>query len=521
MVLLAFALRALFMVYGASAYYHLPAPACYSFSDATTYMWSAENFINSGHYTFDYLEPDAAFGRLPGYPLFYGLHYALFGPGRAIYATAWSQVVLDSLTVLLVFVIVRRLAPASRFAPWVGALLYATYPFIIFWAPILYTELLSTEMALLLLYAMLRYAGTRWAAFGLGLLVAAALFTREYLGLFLPIAMLWVVWAHGGLHQRRAWEAAVLVGVGFGFLYSGWPIRNYVEHHRLVLLKPKTAGYASYKEDFDDYRSWVQCWTNDENPWVERVLRQAGPVAFPPSVFANAHEQTQARELVALARRCGSSFYMQREAANSTIYGLRRGKAVAFRRPQDAYCAQSGSKNEIEERSIYAVYRDTAFMMHDSTYLFYRNHNCNAAISSGFKQLKASYYRRNPTAYWLNVPSKNLFKAFFKSSTAAPVSGGIRALAVRGLFGYRTLLLLLGVAGLFLYRKEPGLWPVAIYAGAIVLFVCFIMRGLEMRYLLQADVLMLLPAALVLGRLADRLLVRQLRLVHAPLSPIS
>lgn len=521
LVVLAFALRALFTVYGASAYYHLPAPACYSFSDATTYMWSAENLINSGQYTFDYLEPDAAFGRLPGYPLFYGLHYAVFGPGRAIYATAWSQVVLDSLTVLLVFAIICRLAPASRFASWVGALLYATYPFIIFWTPILYTELLSTEVALLLVYAMLRYTGTRWAAFRLGLLAAVALFMREYLGLFLPIAMLWVVWAHGGLSRRRAWEAAVLVGMGFGALYIGWPIRNYVEYHRLVLLKPKTAGYASYKEDFDDYRNWLQCWTNDENPWIEQVSKRTGPVAFPPSVFANAHEQTRAQELVALARRCGSSFYMHREASNSTIYGRRRGKPVAFRHTEGAYRAHAGNEDEIEERSIYAVYRDTAFMMHDSTYLFYRNHNCNAAISSGFTQLKASYYRRNQVAYWLNVPSKNLIKAFFKSSTAVPVSGGIRALALRGLFGYRTLLLLLGVAGLFLYRKERDLWPVAIYSGAIVLFICFIMRGLEMRYLLQADVLMLLPAALVLGRLTDRLWARRFRPTHAPLSPIS
>ena len=116
LVLAAFVLRALFMVYGAPVYYGLPAPFCYSFGDATSYMWAAENLIDKGHFTFDFLEPDAAFGRLPGYPLFYGLHYLVFGPVRAIYATAWSQVVLDSLAVLLVFAIVRRMAPRSRFA---------------------------------------------------------------------------------------------------------------------------------------------------------------------------------------------------------------------------------------------------------------------------------------------------------------------------------------------------------------------------------------------------------------------
>lgn len=507
-VLLAFVLRALFTVYGAPAYYKLPAPACYSFSDATTYMWAAENFVNGGQYTFDYLEPDAAFGRLPGYPLFYGLHYVLFGPERAIYATAWSQVVLDSLAVLLVFGIVRRMAPTSRFAAWIGALLYATYPFIILWVPVLYTELLSTEIALLLIYAMVRYSGNRWAAFGLGVLVAVALFTREYLGLFLPIALLWVMWAHGGLRKRRAWEAVVLVGLGFGTLYIGWPIRNYLEYHRLVLLKPKTAGYASYKEDFDDYRSWLQCWTNEENPWIEQVVKTSGPVAFPPGVFADAREQAQAQALVTLARQCGSSFYMQREAANSTIYGLYHGKPVAIGRSNSIH--QSPRIDQLTDRSIYVVYRDTAFMMHDENYLFYRQHNCNAAISAGFKQLRASYSRRNPASYWLTVPGKNLFKVFFKSSLAGQTGmGGFRALAVTGLFGYRTVLLLLGIAGLWLYRKERALWPIALYATLIVLFICFIIRGLEMRYLLQADVLLLLPAALVLGRLADGVAARR------------
>jgi hypothetical protein len=491
LVLIAFMLRALFLLYGASRYYSMPVPFCYAFGDAQTYMQAAENLINDGHYTFDYLEPDAAYGRLPGYPMFYGVHYLLFGAGRAIYATAWSQVVLDSFAVLLVFGIMCRLTPALPIAAWVGAALYAAYPFIIFWAPMLFTELIATDVSLLIIYFMLRYSPSGWRAIILGVLVAIGLFTREYLGLFLPIALLWAVWTQGGFQKQQAWQAALLVGLGFGLLYIGWPIRNYLQSGHIVLLKPKTAGYASHKADVDEFRSWVHCWDNNENLWFDKVIRGKGPVDFPDKAFANAQEREKAQTLVEKARTCGSSFFMMREAVDSKIYGFKEG-AVA--------------------NSIYAVYRDTAFMMHDPTYLFYRNHNCNNEISTGFLALRKSYAQRDPWGYWFDVPIQNLKKAFFKTGLSEQGnSGGIKLIAVKLLFAYRSLLLLLGLLGVWLFRKESGVWPIMLYFSGMVFFICFLMRNLEMRYLLQADVLMLLPASMVLGKLITVLVTNRKR----------
>ena len=138
-----------------------------------------------------------------------------------------------------------------------------------------------------------------------------------------------------------------------------------------------------------------------------------------------------------------------------------------------------------------------------------------AEVGEGFHQLRQSYARQHPVSYWLHVPGSNLLKAFFKSSTAASL-GGAKDLAIRVLFGYRSLLLLLGVLALWVHRREPGMWPIALFSGGMVFFVCFLMRNLEMRYLLQADILMLLPAAVLLGTLADRLLGRRL----APAQPL-
>ena len=123
-------------------------------------------------------------------------------------------------------------------------------------------------------------------------------------------------------------------------------------------------------------------------------------------------------------------------------------------------------------------------------------------------QLRESYAHQYPVSYWLRVPGSNLFKAFFKTNTNTSMGGG-KGLAIRALFGYRSLLLMVGLLGLWVHRREPAMWAVATFAGGMVFFICFIMRNLEMRYLLQADVLMLLPAAVLLGELADRLLTRR------------
>ena len=49
-------------------------------------------------------------------------------------------------------------------------------------------------------------------------------------------------------------------------------------------------------------------------------------------------------------------------------------------------------------------------------------------------------------------------------------------------------------------RRQLALGLIAAVAEFMYVYICFVYRGLEIRYLLQADVLLLLPAALWLGR---------------------
>ncbi|WP_201986402.1 hypothetical protein [Hymenobacter rubidus] len=457
-ILLGLGARVLFMVVGVAAYYHSPDLFCLN-GDSSSYTQSFENLWRVGRYTFDLQVPEASFGRLPGYPFFYGVHRLVFGAALAPVATAWSQLLLDTAAIWLVFGILSRMAPAVRWAPYLGAFLYATYPFVMVWVPVIGTESLSTDLTLLWFYLLLGWRPTLAYSLGTGVLVAANLFVREYMGSLLPITLLWVVVKAMPQGWPLAWRHAALVAAGFGVLYIGWPVRNYVLAHRLMLLKPQAAGYINQTPDVDEFYKWVHCWDANENPWLDSVLIGQGPVHFPESACSTPAEAAQAQTLVLLARHCGSGFY-------------------AVRGSQPA----------------------------DSVYRRYRTDNCNAAISTGFQQLRQQFAAEHPWRYWFDVPVQNLRKAFFKSRLvppqalyphAPPRSAGLLGL----IFGYRTALLLLGWVGLFAsLRRYPALWLVLAVSGFQYVYICFFYRGLEMRYLLQADALLILPAALWLGR---------------------
>lgn len=469
-------LRVVFLGYGASFYYHEPTLAHLN-GDSGSYMWSFENLLLKGHYSFDFLQPDAAFGRLPGYPLFYGLHYLVFGAQRATGATVCTQLLLDAGCVLVVYYTVRRLVPASPYSALVGAALYATYPFVIVWVPVIGTESLATDLTLLWLYRLVAYQPTARHALGLGLLAAACCLVREYLGILLPITLGYVLLQPGWRPWRwgaEPWRCAVLVSLGFGVLYVGWPLRNYFSEHHLVLVKPKTAGYANYTPDVDSYLSWVHVWTPDENYWLTKMVGNE-PVIFPNEVQEAPGDSVEAQRLVALARTCGLGFYVQRTVLN-----------------------------------VQPIYRDTAAMLRNPEYRRYHFANCNAEISTGFLALERHYAVRHPWKYYFAVPLQNLRKAFFKSATIAAQQGATQEhpVLLRALFGYRTVLLLLSLAGLG-WHWQFRLLPLAAFFGFMYLFISFFLRGLEMRYLLQADAVLLVPAALLLGPWLDRWLPGQ------------
>lgn len=460
--------RVLFVLFGAKVYYASSQANIYTNGDSHSYIRAFTNLLEHGVYTFDFLEPDAVFGRLPGYPFFYGLHHLIFGSQHAMQAVAWTQVLLDTVSILLVYLALRKIWPLSKWIPRIGALLYAFYPFTIVWVTIIGTETLGAFLILLWLNYLLGMKNLVSNYILLGLLIAVAFYEREYLGALLPISILYLT-VNNIKYNRQKWASMTVrmgffVALSFGLLYVLWPVRNYYSYHRFVLVKPPTAGYANYNVDFASFRSWVQCWTNDEQYWLDNVAKGKGKIDFPSEAFSTGNEEQEAEMLALEARRCGSSFYLYRTGmyATPTYFNVRLMKANRE----------------------------------------YQN-NCNLDISRGFSQLKSNYISKHPLQYWVKVPMLNIKKAFFKSNKNN-ASKGLQQYLIAAIFLYRTILLLIALVGLIMFYKRTELMPAVLFFGFMYLFISFILRNLEMRYLLQADVMSLLLTASLLGCWLDR-----------------
>lgn len=436
-------LRLLFLWLGAALYYKGKSP--YVNGDTSSFTDSFLNLWQHGVYSFNLLNPDAAFGRLPGYSFFWGGHYLVFGERFVFPAVALTQSVLDTVAIYLVYATSRALTRDVR-AAWVSAFLYASYPFVIVWVTVSGSETLATFSTILLFWWLATRRVTGRNALFAGLMVGCALLVREYLGVLLvPVVM----WIYASVRERwRFVRLSALAVLGFTVLYIGWPIRNYVFQHRFMLLKPPTAGYDRYAEDVSSARTWIYGWNPDADAYLDGIAGKGALPEFPADVFRNPAERSQAQQLFVRARRCGTGFYSWRYSQH-----------------------YDGMKN------------------------------CNAELAAGFTALNDSYKQQHPLRYWTHVPLLNLKKAFFKNKLLT--SDGNRFTSV--LFGYRTLLLLLGVAGAVMLWRESNTWPIVFFFVFMYLFICMGLRQLEMRYLLQADAAMISFAGVPLAQLLNRM----------------
>ena len=124
-------------------------------------------------------------------------------------------------------------------------------------------------------------------------------------------------------------------------------------------------------------------------------------------------------------------------------------------------------------------------------------------IVKNFNILKQHQISYNSFHYWVVLPLENLKKCFFKSDLLSSSNFWIKTLASL-VFFFRTAVLFLGIFGTVAYclinKKNNFIllmnflffssWYILISAGDT-----YFLRNIEMRYLIQCDTLLILPAA--------------------------
>jgi hypothetical protein len=186
-------------------------------ADALQYHAYAVHLVQDGRYVDE--KGDRLF-RMPGYPVFLALVYALFGPSVA--AAQLAQALLGALACLGLYAAARRLYGEE----WglLCGLAAAVYRGLISSCTYLLTE--SVVSSLLCLFLWLWYCGTAWSRTTQSLAVAgslaAACIIRPDLGPFILAAGFFLPWFERRFSRRHAllWIPVFLL------LFAPWVARN-------------------------------------------------------------------------------------------------------------------------------------------------------------------------------------------------------------------------------------------------------------------------------------------------------
>lgn len=201
-------------------------------------------------------EPTAHWSYL--YTLYLAGVYAVLG-AQPVAARLLQAVLVGILLPLLTFRLGRR-----AFGPPAGlaaAALSATYIYFVYYAGALMTEsfyivaiLAALDLASGPLAAAPVAGRRRWGAWlALGVCLAGAVLFRQLFLLFVPLVLLWIVWAQaraagagwGYMRQLSTYVGPALVVAVIVAMIAPWTARNYQAFGRFVLLNTN-AGYAFF-----------------------------------------------------------------------------------------------------------------------------------------------------------------------------------------------------------------------------------------------------------------------------------
>ena len=245
--------------------------------------------------------------RLPGYPLFLGLVFALFGAANFT-AVLVSQIGIDLLGCWLIARFVRE--QVSERAGTVAIFLAALCPFTAAYSTIALTECLSVFAVSLALWSsgrLLRAQSEgrldRSALLFASLAMALAVLLRPdgaLVAVAVTVAIVWYAWK-----QRRllvGLKTALLCGVLAVLPLAPWTVRNWRTFHVIQPLAPRRVNDPGERVNYGFYR-WMSTWSADIVS-TGNVYWQVGTEAIdvndlPARAFDSPAQRAQTAEILA------------------------------------------------------------------------------------------------------------------------------------------------------------------------------------------------------------------------------
>jgi hypothetical protein len=301
-VLLGLLARVVFTLFFAKAYYG--TSNIYYNYDSGAWALCFQNLLYTGSFTIDTGHPLGYFVRMPGYSFFLGVFYLLCSKDwiTTFFVAGWFQIALDTLNIYLIYRITYLFSNNQK-AGLITAFLYAFYPFVIVWNPLCYSEIPAISCLFGGLFFMLK-RDTKYYAFLSISFVSIGILFRPQLFLILPFVGLIIIWPH--LKNKRAVYLALQMVLGFMIFYLPWPIRNYVNHDK-ILLTHDLRGFANWDKDVMSFTYFIYSVQAEWEPQFTQIISNQ-KVDFPKGIKFSSSDSTLLSRAFYLSKNCGKGF---------------------------------------------------------------------------------------------------------------------------------------------------------------------------------------------------------------------
>ena len=448
-------LRLLFLFLGGAIYYG--RADYFAQGDTSSWFQSFINLYQHGTFTVDLAVDAGKYFRPPGYSFLYGIFYLLSFENEAL---AWkllvgAQVLMDVASIYFISKITGNTVKNSAnqekaLLANCAALLYAAYPFVITWAPVLYAETSSIFFLLLSVHFAFGKVNYR-SAFLSGIFGGIATLIR----LQCAFGILFIAATFFFTDNKTIYRNIRYVSVFcFALLitYGLWPARNYFLHGRVLFSQDLNMG-KHWSPGFMSFLDFAHSISTDHTTYYFQILKNE-KVDWPRAAYLEPGDSALLDSAVNMCRTCSNGFAYWK-------WGERISPALELHSP-----------------------------------------GCDSTLGIIFHTLYERQKSKNAFHYWVTIPTKNLEKCFFKISLKAD-KGTVIGLIANLLFIFRSVLLLTGLLGLYLaFRNDifqrKLLVFISCYMATWYFYLSVFYRNMEMRYLLHTDILLLIPAAYAL-----------------------
>ncbi len=208
--------------------------------DSQAYLAIAESLREGNGFSLNGKDPTST--RMPLYPLF--LAGILTSPGAGVRTIQILQIIIDSLTCLLIYFLARLLLDKSQGA--LCGLLLALYVPMAFWSLAVLTETLFTFFVVTSLLLLAINQSNSWFSGAAGFVIGIATLVRPNGVVVAAFLLLWIWYRYDRPESLRHLAAFLLLMI---LVLSPWVVRNGIVFHRFIPTA-STTGITFYNSYF-------------------------------------------------------------------------------------------------------------------------------------------------------------------------------------------------------------------------------------------------------------------------------